>query len=278
MRLLTSFFANRFLCPMWGDLRWTIWRWLQVVGIEPMPVTRPFSLNYFIDAIAFDDRFSGLGGLTPDEPGKQLGPVGVVVDGRSGEPAQRRLFSFAAGVGPKFVPLGLGIDKARLIGQGVQMVYFFFAAPVLPGKLAVEFVDAVEQAAEEDGEVGQFVELLLFFQSGGREEADGEVTVGAGLLVALAGVSDGRPVYKVAGGGDERIAGSQAGLAAAAQGVNGRDAVDAKTAQSFAAAGADAVALPGFVDGQDDVGQVMEAVAEEGEGEAEAVAGFQATM
>lgn len=176
------------------------------------------------------------------------------------------------------MPLGLDIDEAHLIGQGVQVVYFFFAAPVLPGKLAVEFVDAVEQATKEDGEVGQLVELLLFFQPGRREEADGEVAVDTGLLMALAGVSDGRPVYKVAGGGDERVAGSQAGLAAAAQGVNGRDAVDAKTAQSFAAAGADAVALPGFVDGQDDVGQVMEAVAEEGEGEAEAIAGFQAMV
>lgn len=103
-------------------------------------------------------------------------------------------------------------------------------APFLPGKLAVEFVDAVEEAAEEDGEDGQFVELLFFFQAGGGKEADGEMAVGDGLLDLLAGLVDGRPLDEEVGDGDEGVAGGQAGLLGVAEGVNGGDVGDGEAA------------------------------------------------
>lgn len=258
------------------DLRNTLTDKIFTGHTQPIPVSGPIAAGQFIDAVALDVRFADLGGLPPDQPGQERLPIVGVVNGRSRKTTQRRLVAFAAGVDPNFVPAGLGIYQSDPVGQSVQTSHFLRGAPLLAGKLAVQFVNAVEQPPEEDGEIGCFVLLVVFFQPGGGEETDGELAAGQVLPVELADAVNGRPIHKQIGHSDEGLAGNQAGLEFTAQGVNGRDRLQRKSAQSFTPAGANTFALAGFIDGEDDVGQVLEPFTKKGEGEAKTVARFQA--
>ncbi len=178
------------------------------------------------------------------------------------------------------MPVDVAVYQAGAFGQAVQALHVVGVTPFLPGKLAVQFIYAVKQAAKEDGEVRDFVRPFLFtmffHQAGGGMKVDGKFAAGGQILqVAVADVADGRVVYVQAGHVNQVVAGGQALLRITTQGVYGRDGFYLEASHPFAAARPYAFLLPGFVDGQDEVGQVAETIAKEGEAKGETVAGRQ---
>lgn len=63
------------------------------------------------------------------------------------------------------MPADAAFDEAHLIGKLVEGGHFVAVAAGLPGELAAEVVYAIEQAAEEDAEVGGLEEVAFFFEA-----------------------------------------------------------------------------------------------------------------
>lgn len=169
------------------------------------------------------------------------------------------------------MPADAAFDEPHLVGELVEGGHFVAVAAGLPGELAAEVVYAIEQAAEEDAEVGRLKEVAFFFKAQGGVEAEGQG--GAWLLTECVEggfdeVGDGRPTDGRFWQTDEEFTGGQQLFLVALQGVEGVDRFEGEAA----ATGADTDAAD-FVDGEDEVGQILAAVAKEGQAKGKAVTG-----